>query len=222
MKKIISVIPARSGSKGVANKNIYPIAGKPLINYCLDALNNSQINNYYVSTNSTEIAQIAMKSGAEIIDRPDKMCQDDSPTIDCVKHAIEYLKLDDNDIVFTIQATSPLIISSDINKALEKLQKYDYVVSVCEHHKILWGLNQNSLTPINHDPLNRQRRQDCKKIFYETGSIYATSVKNIVTNNSIHGIKNVGYVEIPKTRSFEIDDYEDINLIESIIKNAQY
>lgn len=216
-----AIIPARCGSKAIPFKNLYLINGKPLISYCVSAIIKSSIDRFYVSTDCSKIIEYCIDNKINYIIRPEKFAQDNSPTIDCIRHAIEYLSLNPEDILLTIQATSPLILSKDINDIINKLNDNDYAITVCEDHKVLWEENTESLSPLHHNPLNRRRRQDYKKIFHETGSIYGTRVKHILRNNSIHGDKSVGYIEIPKSRSFEIDDYEDIYIIESILKNIK-
>jgi len=215
--KTIAIVPARGGSKGIPMKNLYPVCRKPLISYCLNAIMTSDVDSFFVSTDSKEIKSYCESIDVEVIDRPQNLAKDTSPTIDCIKHAVEYLSLDKEDILLTIQPTSPLILAEDINSIIEKLYKYDHAITVCKHHKILWEQINDTILPVNHNPLNRKRRQDSNKVFNETGSIYGTKVKNILQNNSIHGISNVGYIEIPKSRSFEVDDYEDIRIIESLL-----
>jgi N-acylneuraminate cytidylyltransferase len=223
--KTIAIIPARGGSKSIPKKNLYPINGKPLIEYCLNALKNSCVDEYFVSTDCKEIASLSLDVGAKVINRPSKISQDNSPTIECINHAIQYLKLNNNDILLTIQATSPLIISEDIDATIIKIKSNEYlsVISVVEDHGFLWEIKDKYIEPKFHDPFNRIRRQDLKPIFRETGSIYATKVKNIITKKSIiYGGEKTGYISIPKNRSFEIDDYSDVKIIEAIIKYEQY
>ena len=223
--KTIAIVPARCGSKGISKKNLYPICGKPLIQYCLQSLQQSSVDDFFVSTDCKEIAEISLKVGSKVIDRPSKISQDYSPTIECINHAIKYLKLNPNDIVLTIQATNPLIISEDIDSVIIKMKSKEYVsvISVVEDHGFLWEINDKYIQPKFHDPFNRIRRQDLKPTFRETGSIYATTVTNIIKNNSIiYGDKKTGYVLIPKNRSFEIDNYDDVKIIEAIIKYEQY
>lgn len=221
MNKTIALIPARGGSKGIPLKNIYLIDNKPMINYCLEAIKKSIVDEIYVSTDNSRIKSISFSCGAKVIDRPPELASDSSPTIDCVKHAINFLDLKENTTILLVQPTSPLIRLSDINKGLETFNSnfYDAVISVVKEHKIIWELNKDILVPKNHELKKRIRRQDMNKTFSETGAFYIFSVKNIVQNNSIYGSGNVGYVEIPKSRSFEVDDYEDIKIIELIIKN---
>jgi N-acylneuraminate cytidylyltransferase len=223
--KTIAIVPARCGSKGIPKKNLYPVCGKPLIQYCLESLKQSSVDDFFVSTDCKEVAELSIKIEAKVIDRPAEISQDHSPTIECINHAIRYLKLNQDDIVLTIQATSPLILSEDIDAVILKMKSnnYRYVISVVEDHGFLWEINNKYIQPKFHDPFNRIRRQDLKPTFRETGSIYATTVKNIIDKKSIiYGGEKTGYVSIPKNRSFEIDDYSDLKIIEAIIKYEQY
>jgi CMP-N-acetylneuraminic acid synthetase len=96
---------------------------------------------------------------------------------------------------------------------------YNTVISVVEDHGFLWEQDNIYIQPKSHDPLNRIRRQDLKPTFRETGSIYASTVANIINKQSIiYGSNKTGYVLIPKNRSFEIDTYEDAEIIESIMR----
>ena len=124
--KTIAIIPARGGSKGIPKKNLYPICGKPLIQYCIESLQQSSVDDFFVSTDCKEIAEFSLKIGSKVIDRPAEISQDNSPTIDCINHAIDNLKLNQNDIILTIQATNPLISSKDIDTTIFKMRSGIY------------------------------------------------------------------------------------------------
>lgn len=219
--KTTALIPARCGSKGIPFKNIHLINGKPMISYSIEALKNSIVDEIYVSTDCSEIKSVAIHYGAKIIDRPTELSRDESKTIECIKHAISFLKMDSQDTIALVQPTSPMITSSDVTNGIDtfNLGSHDIVIAVVERHSILWEQKNNSLVPKNHDLKNRARRQDMNKIFSETGSLYVFGVKNVIKYGNMYGLGNVGYIEIPKSRSFEIDDYEDINIVESIMKS---
>lgn len=220
---ILAIIPARCGSKGIPYKNIYPINNKPMISYSIETLKQTLVHNIYVSTDCDEIKNISMLYGASVIDRPKAISSDTSKTIECIKHSISFLQLSDEDIVVLVQPTSPLTLSEDINNGLSMIisNKYDCVISATENHSILWTQNSdNLLSPKDHNPSNRIRRQDMTKVFAETGSFYIFRVSNIRKYYSLYG-NNVGFVEMPKSRSFEIDSLDDIKIIEAIIKYGQ-
>lgn len=217
--KTIAIIPARGGSKGIPNKNLYPINNQPLITYAIKAIQNSNIDHCYVSTDCSAIKKYSMSLNVSVIDRPKELASDAAPTIECIYHAIDVLNLQDEDIVLTIQATNPFIQKSDINDVLVKLKIYDFAITISEHHKVLWKVKEDTLIPYNHNPESRIRRQDQEKIVFETGSIYGSRVRNIKKYKTLCGINNVGYVNIPKSRSFEIDDYEDVNIVEKLMRD---
>lgn len=219
--KTVAILPARCGSEGIPFKNIYKINGQPMISYTINAVKNSKIDEFYVSTDCIEIENVCSAYGAKIIKRPPEISTNKSSTTECIIHSIDSLKLNKEDILITIQPTSPLLLSEDINESLNKLKKYDSVISVTDSHFFLWEIKQNNrIFPKNHDNLNRLRRQDMPNIVYENGAIYGNRVCDILRRNTICGAgKNIGYIKLPKIRSFQVDDYEDIKIIESLLKN---
>lgn len=220
MSKTICLIPARGGSKGIPNKNIVPVNDKPLILYAISAIKNSKIKDIYVSTNCKKIKNVAINNNIKVINRPKNISGDNSPTIKCVKHAIKILDLKNEDTIVIIQPTSPLIKTEDINLAIDMFNSklYDSVISVVKSHSVSWKKNGSYLTPQNHDTSNRIRRQNAQEIFNETGSIYICKAGCVLINNSMFSEKT-GYIEIPKSRSFEIDDYEDMLIVEAILNS---
>ena len=124
-------------------------------------------------------------------------------------------KVDFNILVF-IQCTAPLIKYQDINKGIDKIKKFDSVLSVSETHQMFWD-EKGPLYDIN----NRLRRQNSRKRYLETGSFFITSKKNLLKfKNRLSG--NIGFVEIPKYRSFDIDNDNDIKIVETIINSKMY
>lgn len=221
--KTIAIIPARCGSVEIQYKNIYPICGKPMISYTIKTLKESIVNDIFVSTDCEDVAKIATSYGARIIQRPIELAQNHSPSIDCIKHAISFLNLEDNDIIVLVQPTSPLITSTDITNGIDtfNLGSFDTIISVTENHNVLWKQDKNNIIAIGHDPCLRLNRQNMPKIYHENGAFYIFRVNNITQHNCLNGYGEVGYIEIPKSRSFQIDDYEDVFIVESIIKNAE-
>jgi len=135
MKNIIAIIPARGGSKGIPNKNIINIAGKPLTAWTIEqSINTKIINKTYVSTNDNQIADVSKQYGAEIIWRPEEICGDTATSESAILHALDYLKKEQNvepDYIVFLQATSPLRKKDDIDKAIKKIidDKADSLIS---------------------------------------------------------------------------------------------
>lgn len=214
----VGIVLARCGSKGISYKNIFPIFGRPMISYVLNALNKSKISEYFVSTDCNEIGDISRNFGAKIINRPKKLSQDDTSSFDSLSHAINNLK-NKPELILLIQPTSPLIISDDINNTIDLLCKYDSVITVVEDHSFLWNYDNSNLYPKFHNPNNRQPRQLLNKTFKETGSIYGIKYDSFIKYKQII-CGTTGFVEVPKYRSFEIDDMNDVFIVESILKNS--
>ena len=129
--KILVVIPARGGSKRLPRKNIYPLCGRPLISYAIEACKNSKIinpDNVYVSTEDDEIASVSQDLGVNVIDRPLELSQDHVWTQDVLSHALEYtesLTGSRFDVLVRVQANSPEITPQKIDECILKLQKHD-------------------------------------------------------------------------------------------------
>lgn len=206
--KVVSLIPARKGSKGIPNKNLIDLCGKPLIYYALKASSLSLVDETWVSSDSDEILNISENLGAKTLKRPLELSDDNASSESALLH---FAKNVDFDILVFIQCTSPLIEFNDINKGIKKMKTFDSVVSVSETNQMFWDTNG----PL-YDLNKRTRRQDGIKRYLETGSFFITSKENLLkSNNRLSG--NIGFVEIPKSRSFDIDCYEDLKIVEKLM-----
>ena len=211
--KIVSLIPARKGSKGIKNKNLIDLCGKPLIHYSIQASINSIVEETWVSSDSDEILEISKSLGSNTIKRPKDLSEDNSTSESVLIH---FAKNVDFDILVFIQCTVPLIKSEDINKGIKKMKSFDSVVSVTETNQMFWDSN-GPLYDIN----NRLRRQNSLKRYLETGSFFITTKKKLIeSNNRLSG--KIGFLEIPKHRSFDIDDYDDLKIVKSIINSNEF
>lgn len=211
--KIVSLIPARKGSKGIPNKNLVNLCGKPLISYAIQASKQSSVKETWVSSDSDEILKVSKNLGAKTIKRPSEISGDNATSESALIHFAENI---DFDILVFIQCTAPLIKFQDINQGIKIIKEFDSVVSVSETHQMFWDAN-GPLYDIN----NRARRQDSTKKYIETGSFFITSKENLLKyKNRLSG--NIGFVEIPKYRSFDIDCYDDIKIVETIINSKEY
>lgn len=222
--KIIAIIPARGGSKGVPRKNIRLLAGKPLIAYTIEAASKSEyINRVVVSTEDKEISEVSKKYGAEVIDRPKELAQDDSPAIDAIKHVIGALREKDNyhpDIIVLLQSTTPLRIVADINNAIDFFLNNDCesVVSVCEINPY-WSLTikDGYLEPIFGWDYFYKRRQNLPNTYALNGAIYITLTENLDKYNGFLNKKTISYI-MPHERSIDIDEEFDFKLAELLLR----
>ena len=220
---VIAIIPARGGSKGIINKNIIDIAGKPLIAWSIEqSINTELISDTYVSTNDSKIAEVAKTYGAKIIWRPDELCDDMSSSESVFIHALNYLNEENlmvPDYVVFLQATSPLRMTKDINNALLKIEadKADSLFSGSKFDDFLfWEKSEDNLSSINYNYKNRGRRQDRLPQFVENGSIYIFKPHVIYKNNNRLGGK-ISLYEMEFWQTWEIDTKEDIELVEYYI-----
>lgn len=218
--KIVGIIPARGGSKGIPKKNIKLLNGKPLIVYTIETALASELSKVVVSTDCEEIAKISKQYGADIMIRPQMLAMDDTPTLPVLQDVVD--RLDENfDAVMTLQPTSPLRTSKHIDEAIELFKSdknADSLVSVVEipHNYMpekLMSFDGKYLSGINEV----KRRQEVQAMFARNGAaIYITKTDKL--NEYIFGGKILPYF-MSKIDSFDIDDMEDWNIVKKIMNN---
>ncbi len=218
--KIHSVILARGGSKGIKNKNLYPIKSKPLIYWSIKkSLESKKIDKTWVSSDSKKILDYSKKVGANIIERPAKFATDKSSSEAAWLHAAEKLKLHAN-IIVGIQPTSPIRDSEDFDNAIMKFinKKYDSLFSALKiNDYFVWKKNNSKLVP-NYDYKKRPRRQNINDKFLENGSFYIFQSKKFL-KYKCRLFKRIGFYEMKKIKSFQIDDMHDIEIITKLMNN---
>ena len=221
----LTIVPARGGSKGVFRKNIRNVGDRPLIEWTIEAIQKSYLkDNFYISTEDKEIANISRKMNAKIIERPENIAADSSQAIDVIHHAVSYAENINNikyDYIILLQPTSPMRSYIDINNAIDILidKRPDSLVSVYKvedaHPARMYELQNDYLEPLVNEGTST-RRQDLSDIFHRNGAIYATSSKTLNTNNKIVAGK-VSPLIMPKNRSINIDDEEDLMIADYLI-----
>ena len=227
-KKIIAVIPARGGSKGIPRKNIRILAGKPMIFYSIQAsLESKYVDRTIVSTEDEEISEISKKHGAEIIERPQELATDDTPTIDVLNHAVDLLIKEEGyaaDAIVLLQPTSPLREASDIDAAIEKFFKTgaDLVVGVNEmRHHPYWSfkMENDRLLPMVNGGFKITKRQDLPKIYSVNGAIYVLSNDNLKKKDIFIG--DMRAILMDEKKSIDIDTPLDFKIAELLIKERE-
>ena len=223
--KIICIIPARGGSKGIPNKNIIDFCGKPLLQWTIEQAKSSKyINEVYVTSDSVEIRDIATDLNCYPIRRPMDISGDTNSSESALIHALSKIKIVQGgfvpDIVVFLQATSPL--RTDIDNAIETfiIGGYDSLFSACEIEDFLiWEKNNETgeLQSINYDYKNRQRRQDIQKRYVENGSIYIFKPEVLLKHNNRLGGK-IGMYVMDKWKMHEIDDYDSLSICKHLMK----
>lgn len=209
--KTVAVILARGGSKGIPKKNIQMVSDMPLISYSINCAKWSDVNEVWVSTDSSYIKTVSKSYGARVLDRPDKISSDKSSSESALIHFAENVEFDR--LVF-IQPTSPLLQPKYINEGLEKMNKVDSVFSVYREHFLpKWSLE---LQPLNFDPDRRPRRQDRKENYVENGAFYITT-KDLLLKNKARVSGKLDVVEMSPYDSFQIDNWDDLNFVEKLL-----
>ncbi len=207
--KVVTLIPARGGSKGIPRKNIIEVCGKPLLSYAIQESIESISSETWVSTDDDEISDISISYGARVVKRPDDISTDSSTSESALLHFVE--KVNNFDILIFLQATCPFIKANDINKAVKLMGEYDSVISVSKFDQFLWREG----APM-YDIHNRERRQSRDQVYVETGSMFVTTKKGLLNSrNRISG--KIGFVEVPKWRSVDIDTFDDLELARKLM-----
>ena len=225
MIKILSIIPARGGSKGIKLKNLKILNGKPLLDYSINAsLKSKFITRTIVSSDHLEILKKAKKLGAEIIKRPKKLSTDSSHIEPVIDHCLQHLKSKEKyipDVIILLQNTSPLRTTKHIDDALTYFlnSKFDSMLSGYISHYFIWKINHNHVIPINYDPKKRPNRQEFNNQFVENGAIYVTKY-SAFKNSKCRISGRIGFFEMDKELSIDIDTKSDLINANQRIKNC--
>lgn len=228
-KKIIGIIPARIGSKGLKFKNIKKLNSKPLIYWPIKTLKNLKfIDKIVVNTDSNKIKNLSIKMGAEVpFLRPKYLASDNSKIADVIIHTLKYFEKRNifYDYILLLEPTSPLTSSSDINHAIKTLEKNsnkaDALVSVAEnisgHPKFSVRLDTNQFIKSLNKSFFDGPRQKIDKIFFYSGNFYLSKVNTFIEKKTFYHQKTMALVS-SKMKSFEIDDELDFFIVEKIMK----
>lgn len=222
-KKILALIPARGGSKGLPRKNIKVLLGKPLIAWTIEEAKKSRyIDRIILSTEDKKIAAIAKRFGAEVpFMRPKKLAEDRAKGIDVVFHAMGFMKRQGEayDMLILLQPTSPLRIAEDIDNAIRLLFKKNAgaIVSVCEMehhpHKANTLPRNRCMKDFMKNIYLNKNRQELDKFYRKNGAIYLVRWDYIQKQKSFFGKKTFAYI-MPQERSVDIDTEIDFKVAE--------
>lgn len=228
--KNFAFIFARGGSKGLPGKNIKPLAGKPLLQYSIETAKTSpHIELVFVSTDDSEIAEVARLNGAIVIDRPSELATDKSPEWLAWRHAIEWVreKYGEFNGFVSLPATSPLRSDEDISKAIEqhKAKAADVCISVTEANRspffnMVKHTYEGYVELVNKPECEVSRRQDAPKVFDVTTVVYVSTPEFIMNSYGLFSGK-VTSIEVPKERAVDIDDIYDFKLAEILMQESQ-
>ncbi|TDN89125.1 N-acylneuraminate cytidylyltransferase [Salegentibacter sp. 24] len=226
--KILGLIPARGGSKGIPGKNIKLLGGKPLLQYTFEAAKNSKLlNKVILSSDNEEIIQIAKQLELEVpFKRPAHLSEDSSSSLEVVKHAVNhYLSRGIQfDAVCLLQPTTPFRKPGLIDECILKFQdnNFDSLVTVREvpeDYNPHWVFEERngSLEIATGEQEIITRRQDLPKAYHRDGAIYITKTEVVLNENSLYGEK-IGFVNTSNSPYVNIDVPEDWRKAEKIFK----
>ncbi|MFC1504045.1 cytidylyltransferase domain-containing protein [Spirochaetota bacterium] len=229
-KSYLGIIPARSGSKRLSDKNICDLCGKPLIAWTIEAsLQSKYIDETLVTTDSDIIANISRKYGGQVpFKRPARLATDTATSVDVVLHVLGHYKSKlhkEFDYIVFLQPTSPLRDHSDINRAIELCDKKsaNAIISVCEaeHSPLHTNILPKSLSMNNFISKKDQKKryQDIHTYYQLNGAIYICRTDIFIKEKSFFPNKKSFAFIIPKERSVDIDTRLDFIITECIIKN---
>lgn len=219
--KVVALIPARSGSKGIPNKNIKTIGGKPLIAHSIEfALKIKKIDRVIVSTDSKKIAQVAKKYGAEVpFIRPKSLASDSARMYDTVNHLIQFLnqRKDYFDFIALLQPTSPFRLKKNFNDALKKIEEnsdIDSVVSLDEVPKhfspdFLMKIEDEKVYSYTNKGKKVFRRQDVEPAYIRNGQFYISRISSLTEKNTIYGKNSSPFITLHKAINLDtLDDWK--------------
>lgn len=220
--RVLGLVAARGGSKGVPRKNVRELHGRPLVTWAVDvARAASRIDRVIVSTDDETIAQVAREAGADVpFMRPPELATDTALQIDAIVHAVRTLEAagDRYEVVTLLQPTVPLRSAADVNGTLELLDETgaDSAITVAKvdaYHPLTYYTRRDDATVepmLASDPAG-VRRQEFPSYYWRTGAVYAMRRDVVVERRSLYGSRTVGFV-VPPERSFNIDSEFDWDL----------
>lgn len=222
--RILGLIPARGGSKGIPRKNIKVLQGKELIRYSIElALACPLLDQVMVSTEDQEIAKLSVAAGAGVpFLRPASLARDNSPTIDTLVHTLNYFENNNNsfDAICLLQPTVPFRDLADLNTAIQKFidTKADSLITVREVPHVYnphWIYEKNKNTEFLQLAMGEEkiitRRQDLPKAYHRDGSVYMTKKEIILFQQSIYGEKIIHHI-MENSPNINIDTMADWEL----------
>lgn len=232
LKSIIALIPARGGSKRFPGKNLYPLLGKPLISYPIQAAKKSDlIDRIIVSTDDKKIAETAKKYGAEVpFLRPKKISRDKSPVIEAAVFTIKKLQEDEGytpDYIALLQATTPLINPAHIDDAIKTAIKNraDSVVTVSglettSHPYSIRKIERGGTINFWKNDEHYKYLSKKRPVFYKAANMWLTSRETILRNNKLEGKKNYPII-VDSRFAFDVDYKEDLKLLEVYLNHGK-
>lgn len=217
--RVVFIVPARGGSKGIPRKNIVEVLGVPLVGWTIEVCKKCSFysDNIYVTSDSEEILDYCSKAGARVIRRPEEISGDLSTSESAISHAIEEIEKErDFDLVVFLQPTSPLRHPGDLEDSINKFYEegLDSLFTSCLMEDFFyWKKSGSNFLSVNYDYKNRKRRQEIEETFLENGSFYIFKKSGfILSRNRLFG--KIGTFVMESYKKYEVDKKEDLELVE--------
>jgi len=230
VERVLALIPARGGSKGVPRKNIRMVGGRPLIEYTIETVLAARhlFHRVVVTTDDPKIAEISRRAGAEVpFIRPAELATDTARSIEVVQHATRFVEEQDGvrmDWIMLLQPTEPFRTAEDLTETLRiaRAEKCDSVISVVQvfavHPMLMKRIENGRLEPWCVDEPEGTRRQDYKpEAYMRNGAVYLTRRDVVMEKGSLRGEDSRPYV-MPAERSVSLDSELDLAMIEALMR----
>lgn len=224
MRRILAIIPARGGSKGIYKKNIIKVCEIPLIAYTIKAaLESSVFAKVLVSSDDEEIKEVSLRFSTEVLDRPQELAQDNSSSLDVIEHALKSVEAESYTHFALLQPTSPLRDSTHIKEAFKEyfIKDAESLVSVCEAkippQKMLVEVNGEILPLTKWEDLV-QNRQNLPKAYHPNGAIYISKVESFLKTKSLFN-KPLSLYIMDEKSSLDIDNKSDLELFRKYVES---
>lgn len=202
---ILGVTPARGGSKGLPGKNLKPLCGKPLLAWTMEAAKASKrLDRYVVSTEDAEIADVARRYGAEVIERPAALATDEATTLSVLQHALTHIPAD---AVVLLQATSPIRDADLIDRCIRQ-----FVGSGADSLATGFRCTHTAYG----SPENARRRQEIEGFFYDDGNVYVIKAERVQAGDRCG--TRIEHVITDREQQIDIDDAFDLWIAEQVLK----
>jgi CMP-N,N'-diacetyllegionaminic acid synthase len=223
VKRVVAVIPARGGSRGIPGKNLVDFCGKPLVAWSIEQARASRrIAETYVSSDSREILDVAERYGAVPIERPANLAADAATSESAWRHALDVIESTGPsvDLVAGLQPTSPVREPEDLDAAIEEVEAngYDSLLSCTQlADYFIWARRHDGPESVNYDYRLRQPRQHIEPRYLENGSFYLFTPQILRTGDNRLGGR-IGLFVMPKYKSFQIDEAADLAFVGAIMR----
>jgi len=229
-ERVVALVPARGGSKGVPRKNLRELAGTPLVAWPIEtAKDTAAIDRVIVSTDDGEIADVARESGADVFDRPAHLARDGSLVVETVRHTVERLEVseDDASYVAMLEPTSPLREPADVERCLERLADDERPVdSVATFTRAevnphrTWRIEDGRPEPFLPEGTPWQPRQALPETYQLNGAVYAFDVDAVSEDGPSLLFGTSEAVVMPPERSLDIDTELDFAIAETLLREG--